>query len=801
MIENPAIAFQQHIAGFGYSLAESPIGDGEIHRFQVGQKKNNDGWYILHDGEFPVGVFGDWKNGNKHKWAKKPQGAMTTQEREEYRAKVAESQRKQAEAREKAQQRAADQARKIWDEAGPANNHPYLSKKGIKPFETIGIRERNGQLIVPVRAPDGQIISLQRVLPNGTKRFLKDGKVRGGCFSIKGSGRLFLCEGFATGATIHEATGGTVIVAFNAGNLLPVAEAVRKKHPHDDITICADDDQWTDGNPGATKARVAAEKIQAKFVIPRFKDVSIGPTDFNDLHVLEGLDVVQAQLKEGDGGLEAPGPASGDELTHRLNGMAEMGSVDRELERKRISDEFNVRLSFIDGWISQTDKAKDTDGTTEIVTEVEPASEPVNGDALLSSIKGELLKYVILPGGVAEPIAAWVVLTYCYNAFRILPLLGIVSPVKRCGKTTLLEILQGMANKGLTASNISPAAIYRTIEKYSPTLLVDEGDTFLKDNEELRGILNSGHTRAGAFVVRVQGDDHEPVRFSTWAPKAVAMIGTLPDTLHDRSVIVSLRRKAPGETASKLDVDFEKECLGIRRACKRWADDNFKKLAAAKPDIPKTNNDRMADNWMPLLAIADAAGGDWPGLLRKSMLGMADQSDESNGPKLLSDIQGIFESQVRDRIFSDDLVEALQGIKESPWADWGRGRGLSPNGLAKQLKPFDVRSKTIRINKDRRKGYELSSFNDAFKRYIPLTPPISTVTTGQVNNISNLGQKQSVTKNNDVTDGKQRNLLKLHDCHGVTVEKGGMGEGNRKIEKCHGCGAHSALGQQLYCLG
>ena len=95
----------------------------------------------------------------------------------------------------------------------------------------------------------------------------------------------------------------------------------------------------------------------------------------------------------------------------------------------------------------------------------------------------------------------------------------------------------------------------------------------------------------------------------------------------------------------------------------------------------------------------------------------------------------------------------------------------------------------------------LKALSDAFKRYIPLTPPISTVTTGQVNNISNLGQKQSVTKNNDVTDGKQRNLLKLHDCHGVTVEKGGMGEGNRKIEKCHGCGAHSALGQQLYCLG
>jgi putative DNA primase/helicase len=165
--------------------------------------------------------------------------------------------------------------------------------------------------------------------------------------------------------------------------------------------------------------------------------------------------------------------------------IIELDPLTREQERNRISEEYGVRKSVIDEFIKEQTKREKTGGTTEIVTEVEPASESISGDKLLSAIKGELLKYVILPAGAAEPIAAWVVLTYSYGAFRILPMLGIVSPVKRCGETTLLEVLQGLVNKGLTASNISPAAVYRTIEKYSPTLLVDETDTFLKDNNEL----------------------------------------------------------------------------------------------------------------------------------------------------------------------------------------------------------------------------------------------------------------------------------------------------------------------------
>ena len=468
-------------------------------------------------------------------------------------------------------------------------------------------------------------------------------------------------------------------------------------------------------------------------------------------------------------------------LESEVKAIANMDLLTREIERNRIAKEYNVRVSIIDLYIKEFTKKAEIGGSFEVVQEVEPFEGEVDGTMLLNSISEKLSKYVVLPDGAGDAIAAWTLLTYSSNAFRILPNLGLTSPVKRCGKTTALELLQGLVNKGLTASNISPAAVFRTIDRYHPTLLIDEADTFLKDNDELRGVLNSGHTRTTAFVIRVEGENHEPVKFSTWGPKAISMIGSLPETLQDRSVVIELRRKMPGESVSKLDIDFEAECQDIRRKCQRWAEDNLDELTITRPEMPKTNNDRMTDNWMPLFAIAQVAGGEWPELIKKSMLKMMDISDDNIGSALLEDIQNIFSNETK-RIFSDDLIEALKNKSERPWIDWNRGKGLTQNGLARLLRPFDVKSKTMRIGEDRRKGYELSGFSDAFKRYIPLIPPISSVTPCQSNNINNLDRKQSVTDKNDVTAKKQDNLLNLNDCHAGTDEKGGSEKERKKTD-------------------
>ena len=162
------------------------------------------------------------------------------------------------------------------------------------------------------------------------------------------------------------------------------------------------------------------------------------------------------------------------------------------------------------------------------------------------------------------------------------------------------------------------------------------------------------------------------------------------------------------------------------------------------------------------------------------MCSTLDDEDDAIGPKLLADIRQILDDRGVDRIFSDDIVTALKDIEDHPWADWGRGKGLSQNGLARLLRPYKIHSKTIRIGDDRRKGYDRKNLEDAFKRYLVPIPPISTVTPCQTNDFNNLDNEQSVTSADGVTDEKQYKHLDLFDCHDVTDEIGDSGGKNRE---------------------
>jgi putative DNA primase/helicase len=184
--------------------------------------------------------------------------------------------------------------------------------------------------------------------------------------------------------------------------------------------------------------------------------------------------------------------------------------------------------------------------------EREPWPEPVVGDELLNELVRTFQRFIVLPEHADTALALWVLFTYLADVVDVAPILAATSPEKRCGKTTLLALLNRLVHHPLSASNISAASLFRTVEKWSPALLIDEADSFLRDNGELRGVLNSGHTRDTAFVIRTVGDEHEPRRFSTWGPKAIAIIGSLPDTLADRSIVVELQRKSASERVEKL---------------------------------------------------------------------------------------------------------------------------------------------------------------------------------------------------------------------------------------------------------
>jgi phage/plasmid primase-like uncharacterized protein len=274
------------------------IADGEIHRFNIEKSGDKAGWYILFiDDKCPAGVFGSWKTSEKYTWSAKSQSEMTEAERKEFNRQMDETKKKRAQKKVRLQEEARQRVAEELDAARPAgNDHPYLQTKKVPSY---GLKKNTkDQLMIPARDNDDVIWSVQYISPDGDKKFEKDGAIKGKYFTISGDDKIYICEGYATGASIHEATDGTVIVAFFTGNLKQVAQNIKTKYPNREIIVCADNDQFTEGNPGVTKAKEAVAAICARYVVPEFENQSIKSTDFNDLAHLVGIQAVKSQIFE-----------------------------------------------------------------------------------------------------------------------------------------------------------------------------------------------------------------------------------------------------------------------------------------------------------------------------------------------------------------------------------------------------------------------------------------------------------------------------------------------------------------------
>ena len=287
--------FRQFIASNGMEPPAEIIADGKVHRFSTnGKRSDAAGWYCLHLDGLPAGIFGDWRQGLTVTWCSKQSSEMTQDEREANRQRMRQIRQQRDAEQAEAQAQAAHEAAQQWEAAIPASTeHGYLSRKGVQPH---GLKVNgDGLLLVPLRDTQGKLHSLQTIAPDGTKRFLKDGRVQGCYHAIgKPADAIVVCEGYATGASIHEATGAAVAVSFNAGNLLPVARAIRAKYPGMALLVAADDDYRTPGNPGMDQARHAANAVQGTVAVPEFgADRPEGATDFNDLHQAQGPDAVK----------------------------------------------------------------------------------------------------------------------------------------------------------------------------------------------------------------------------------------------------------------------------------------------------------------------------------------------------------------------------------------------------------------------------------------------------------------------------------------------------------------------------
>ena len=458
-----------------------------------------------------------------------------------------------------------------------------------------------------------------------------------------------------------------------------------------------------------------------------------------------------------------------------------LGPLDREMVKKAAVDALHENK------ISRASKLVDaafkdanpvTKDRPELEDDPEPWPEEVCSSDLLDECREVFQRYLILPPGGAVAATLHCSQTHVHDAFDESAFLYFKSPTPECGKTRAMTVYSAMCFRPVTLSNTTKATLFRMIEAWHPTVLLDEVDRLLKNrDEELIALLNCGFNRHFAQVPRCVGDDHHGEFFSVWAPKVMAANGKLPETLVGRSITVPMKRKKPEEKLPRLlFTQLWEETPELRRKFRRFGEDNFASLRAADPIVPDQLGDREAEAWGPLLAIADLAGGDWPARARKAALILSGRStansDDSIGIELLIDLRQLVEG--KEKMFSKDIAVDLAGLEGRPWSEYRHGKPITQTQLSRLLSPFDVHSKQIRIGSEKYRGYDFADLQDAFQRYIP---PVSEVVqvVQPAPALDSSAVCQVVQENACTTSESGSNTRKQRDVPGVPDQKGGAG--------------------------
>ncbi|WP_433057074.1 DUF3631 domain-containing protein [Dactylosporangium sp. CS-033363] len=401
------------------------------------------------------------------------------------------------------------------------------------------------------------------------------------------------------------------------------------------------------------------------------------------------------------------------------------------------------------------------------------------GADILDALHRTLTRYVVLPSAEAvDAVALWIAATHAQAAWAHAPRLVIRAPEKRCGKSRLLDIVEGTSCNPLITVNASPAAVYRAIgTDEPPTLLVDEADTIFGGknadaNEDLRGLLNAGHQR-NRPAIRWDNNTHRLEKIPTFAMAALAGIGAMPDTIEDRAVVVRMRRRMAGETVAPYR--HRRDGPALRQLAAdlfQWLRGHLDTLERAEPAMPL--EDRAADTWEPLIAVADLADGSWPTRGRTAAATLVAEADEtgpvSNRIQLLADIRAAFTTLGEPgAATSAELLEVLNGDAEGPWQGFGPA-GLTGKRLGDLLREFDISSATIRFPVGQAKGYRRNAFEDAWERYCPAltVPSVPTVSS-------------QVTRGTDARRGTDRSVPPTRSVPALSCQDtlGTDGTGNR----------------------
>ena len=487
-------------------------------------------------------------------------------------------------------------------------------------------------------------------------------------------------------------------------------------------------DEWS--QDGDTYDAIDIEKAWASFGKERGRTLELLFYKAENRGWVRNLQLLAANISDAIGRLkDDPGAMFEPDIAEAVRRIRADSPAEFARIRQKVKATKQVQIAEFDAITTRQapgSKIAQTEAINTLFPMVEPWPDPVDGALLLNEITATIQRHIIGEVETLRAAALWCVMTWLVDSVRICPIANITAPEKRCGKSELLSVLGRLSRRQLQVSGISPSALFRCIELWKPTLLIDEVDAFLSENEEARGILNAGFTRDSAFIVRCVGDDHAPTPFNIWGAKALCGIGKIQDTLADRSIPLRLRRKKPGEKVEQQGRADPSMWERLRSMIARFADDVAPEIEAARPAIIQGLNDRANDCWEPLLAIAEAAGGDWPKLAKQAAITLhgIEEDTPTIGVELLRDIKTIFDEKRSNKLFTSDLLEALTTDDEQPWATWNRGKAMSPRQLASKLADFGIKSKQIRIGSvTGKKGFEVEDFKDAWYRYLPqLTP-------------------------------------------------------------------------------
>lgn len=360
---------------------------------------------------------------------------------------------------------------------------------------------------------------------------------------------------------------------------------------------------------------------------------------------------------------------------------------------------------------------------------------PSAGSAVLDEVALFVQRFVILSRSELVVISLWVAHTWAFEASDATPYLAVTSAEMRSGKTRLLEILELLVRNPWRTGRVTGAALARKVESDCPSLLLDEWDATARGSQEftetLRGILNAGHRPNGRVsVCGPKSAGYQPTDFRVFCPKVIAGLGRLPETIADRSIQIRLKRKAPGERVArfrrkKLIVD---DANSLRARLRVWVGAHLEGLTQAHPELPECLSDHQQDGAEPLLAIADAAGGDCPPRARAALVDLHSSdtpAEESLGVGLLSDLRDIFGQTAAKELSSKELVGALCKLDGRPWPAMDHSGPITQNVLARILAPFDIFPRNLRIGGSVVKGYKRACFSDGWSRYLtPLTSPL-----------------------------------------------------------------------------